>query len=191
MQFFTLSAIAIAIGATAVAPAVGQPVSRSISTYPGPGSAPRLPQGPDHDFAMTAAVFAKFSEVAGLLATVEAQDGRLRELAEHMAKDYRAALGQLRTVAGRADIVLPAAIGPNEIYRIRIAAVRDLKGAAFDRAYRVEQMETLQEAEAMLRSYVASGSNEPLKRWATRTIGLVAQHRRALQQIITSGDGRS
>ena len=191
MRFSTVSVIAIAIGVMIIAPAFGQPSSRSISIYPGPGSASRMQKGPDHDFAMTAAVFAKFSVVAGRLAMMEAQDARLRELAELMAKDYAAALGRLRTVAGNADITLPAAIGPNEIYRTRIAAVRNRKGAAFDRAYCLEQVEALREAEAMLQSYVATGGNGQLRLWATRTISLVQQHERSLQQIMTSGDGSS
>jgi putative membrane protein len=191
MRFFPLLAIAVTIGMMAVAPAFGQPSSRSISTYPAPGNVSRMPQGPDHDFAMAAAVFAKFSEVAGRLAMVEAQDGRLRELAELMAKDYAAALGRLRTVAGTADITLPAAIGPNEMYRTRIAAVRDRKGAAFDRAYCAEQIEALHQAEAMLRSYAATGGNGQLRLWATRTVSLVEKHQRSLKQIMTGGDGSS
>ncbi|SEP40394.1 putative membrane protein [Rhodospirillales bacterium URHD0017] len=191
MRFSTVSAIAIAIGVMPIAPAFGQPSSRTSSIYPGPGNASRMQEGPDHDFAMTAAVFAKFSVVAGRLATMEAQDARLRELAELMAKDYAAALGRLRTAAGNADITLPAAIGPNEIYQTRIAAVRNRKGAAFDRAYCLEQVEALREAEAMLRSYAATGGNGQLRLWATRTISLVQQHERSLQQILTSGDDSS
>ncbi|MBI2742104.1 MAG: DUF4142 domain-containing protein [Rhodospirillales bacterium] len=190
MRFTPLPAIAVAIAVMAVTPAFGQLSSRSLSTYPGPGNATHAPQGPDHDFAMAAAVFAKFSVVSGRLATMEAQDGRLRELAELMAEDYAAALGRLRTVAGTADIALPAAIGPNEMYRTRIAAVRSSKGATFDRAYCLEQTEALREAEAMLQSYAATGANRQLRRWATRTISLVRQHQRSLQQIMT-GDGSS
>jgi putative membrane protein len=189
MRFSALAVIAIAV--MAVAPAFGQPSSRSISIYPGSGNAPRMQQGPDHDFAMAAAVFAKFSVVAGRLATMEAQDSRLREFAELTAKDYAAALGRLQTVAGSADIVLPAAIGPNQVYRTRIAALRNRKGAEFDRAYCMEQIEALREAEAMLRSYATTGGNGQLRLWATRTIGLVQQHQRNLQPIMTNGDGSS
>ncbi len=191
MRFSPLLAIAVTIGMIAVAPAYGQPSSRNISMYPGSGSASRLPQGPDHDFAIEAAVFAKFSVVSGRLAMMEAQDGRLRRLAELMAEDYAAALDRLRTVAGSASIVLPAAIGPNEMYRTKIAAVRKRKGADFDRAYCLQQVEALREAEAMLRSYAATGSDGQLRLWATRTIGLVQQHQRNLQQLMTSGDGSS
>jgi putative membrane protein len=191
MRSSPLLAIAVIIGTMVVAPAFGQPSSRNISMYPGSGNASRLQEGPDHDFAIAAAVFAKFSVVASRLAMMEAQDGRLRHLAELMATDYAAALDRLRAVAGSASITLPAAIGPNDMYRTKIAAVRDRKGAAFDRAYCREQIEALQEAEAMLRSYAATGGDGQLRLWATRTMSLVQQHQRNLQQIMTGGNGSS
>jgi len=186
MWFYTLPAIVAAIGITAVAPAYGQPSSRSISTYPSFGNASRMQERADDDFVGAAAVFAKFSVVASRLAIMEAQDGQLRQLAELMANDYATALDRLRTLAGSASITLPAAIGPNEVYRARIAAVRDRKGAAFDRAYCLEQIDALREATAMLRSYAAVGGNGQLRLWATTTTRLVQQHQRSLQHIMTN-----
>ena len=63
---------------------------------------------------MAAAVSSKFTVIAGRLAMIEARDGRLREIAGLMVKDHTTALTQLRAVAGRASIALPAVIGPDE-----------------------------------------------------------------------------
>ena len=150
-----------------------------------------MQEGPEHDFVIAAAVFAKFSVVAGRLAMMEAQDGQLRQLAERMANVYEAALDRLRTLAGSASIALPAAIGPNEVYRTRLAAVRNRKGVAFDRAYCMEQIEALRDATAMLRSYAATGGNGQLRQWSTETNRMVQQHQRSLQQITTSVGGGS
>ena len=190
MKFSALLLFVIAIGAMALVPAFGQVSSRSLSVRPGSANTSGLHHNSDRDFALAAATFAKFSVIAGRLATMQARDGRLRELADRMAQDQAAALARLRTVAGRASIGLPALIGPNEEYRARIAAVRDREGAAFDHAYCMEQMDALQEAEGLLQSYAALGSNAPLRAWATRTIRLVREQQRNLKEIMSSDGGR-
>jgi putative membrane protein len=114
--------------------------------------------------------------IAGQLAMIEARGSRLREIAGLMVKDHSAALTQLQTVAWGASIALPAAIGPDEVYRAKIASVRDQKGATFDRAYHAEQMHALQDAAVLLQSYAETGSDAALRSWATRTLKMVLQH---------------
>lgn len=96
---------------------------------------PGKKNSPDHDFAMGAATFIKFSVIAGQLAIMETRDSRVKEFAALMVKDHTAALTRLRTIAGHASIALPAMIGPDDVYRAKMATVRSQTGAAFDRAY--------------------------------------------------------
>ena len=187
MRFSALPSLVVAISALAVAPALGQVTSRSVPTHPGASNASGIQHGPNHNFAMAAAVFSKFSVIASQLAIMEARDGRLREFAELMVKDHTAALARLRAIAGSASIALPAVIGPDDVYRAKIAAVRNRAGTAFDRAYCTEQMDALQEAEASLQSYAATGSNGQLRSWATKMIGLVQQQQRHLSEIMSDG----
>jgi putative membrane protein len=187
MKFSKLLPLIVVISAMAVGPAFAQVGSRSISLYPGSGSAAQLQQGPDDRFVMAAAVFSKFTVIASRLAMIEARDSRLREIAGLMVKDYTAALTQLRAVARGASIALPAVIGPDEVYRAKIASVRDQKGATFDRAYHSEQLQTLQEAAALLQSYAETGSNAPLRNWATRSLNRVRHHLELLTAMTTDG----
>lgn len=187
MKFSALPSLVVAISALAVAPALGQVSSRSVSARPGASSASGVQHGPDHDFAMAAAVFNKFSVIAGQLAMMETRDGRLREFAELMVKDHTAALARLRTIAGSANVALPAVIGPDDVYRTKMAAVRNRTGAAFDRAYCTEQMDALQEVEALLQAYAATGSDARFRSWATKMIGLVQQHQKRLSEIMNDG----
>lgn len=187
MKFSALPSLVVAISALAVAPALGQVSSRSVSARPGASSASGVQHGPDHDFAMAAAVFNKFSVIAGQLAMMETRDGRLREFAELMVKDHTAALARLRTIAGSANVALPAVIGPDDVYRAKMAAVRNRTGAAFDRAYCTEQMDALQEVEALLQAYAATGSDARFRSWATKMIGLVQQHQKRLSEIMNDG----
>jgi putative membrane protein len=180
MKFSALPPLVVAIGAMAVAPVLGQVGSRGIPLYPGSGNAARPQDGRDRHFVMAAAVFCKFTVVAGRLAMIEARDGRLREIAALMAKDHTTALAQLRAISLGASIALPAVIGPDEAHRAKIASVRDQEGATFDRAYRAEQMDTLQDAAALLQSYAATGGNGPLRSWAKKTLERVRQHRQLL-----------
>lgn len=190
MKPSALPLLVVAISALAVAPAPGQVSSRSVLPHAGPGDASSKQNGPDHDFAMAVAVFSKFSVIAGQVAMIETRDGRLREFADHMVKDHTAALARLRSIAGRSSIALPAVIGPDDVYRAKIAAVRNRTGAAFDRAYCTQQMDALQDAEALLQSYAKTGGNAKFRSWARKMIGLVQQHQRQLSEIASDG-GRS
>jgi putative membrane protein len=185
MKFGTLPLV-VAIGAMVVAPAFGQTSPRGIPLYPGSGNAARLRQGPEDQFVMAAAMFSKFTVIAGRLAMIEARDRRLREFAALMVKDHTAALTLLRAVARGASIAMPAVIGPDDVYRAKIASVRDQKGTTFDRAYHAEQIQTLQEAAALLRSYAEIGSNARLRRWATASLKRVRHHLQLLTALTTA-----
>lgn len=176
MKIRTWSPLVVAIVAMAAAPVAGQVSSRSISLYPGSSIAARPHHGRDQRFAMTAALFTKFTVVAGRLAMIEAHDRRLREIAGLMVEDHAAALKQLRAMAHGASIALPAVIGPDEAHRAKIASVRDHDGATFDRAYQAEQMQTLEETASLLQSYAETGGNAPLRSWAARTLKRVTRH---------------
>jgi putative membrane protein len=187
MTLSALPSLVVVIGALAVAPALGQVGSRSVLPRAGSAYDSGKQNGPDHDFAMAIAMFNKFSVIAGQLAVMETRDDRLRDFAELMVKDYTAALARLRSIAGRSSVALPVAIGPDDAYRAKIAAVRDRTGAAFDRAYCAQQMAALQDAEALLQSYAKTGDNAQFRSWAKKMIGVVQQHRRQLREI--AGDG--
>lgn len=179
--------ILLLISLLAVTPASGQVSSRTGLPAVGGGHAAFRQYGADHDFAMAAAVFSKFSVIAGQLAMIETRNRELREFAELMVDDHTAALARLRTIAGHASISLPAVIGPDDAYRARIAAVQDRTGSAFDRAYCAQQMDALRDAEVLLQSYVNAGRNAQFRKWGVKMIGLVQQHQRLLNEIMSDG----
>lgn len=175
MKYSTIPLIVVAMGATATGSAFSQASSRGISM----GSATAT--GPEQDFIKAAAVFAKFSVIAGQLAMMEARDSRTREAAGLMVKDYTTALKKLRAIAGHTGVALPAVIGPDEAYRAKIAAVRSEKGAAFDLAYRREQLDALQEAAEIMHAYAKTGSNSQLRTWAAQAFLRAQLHQQHLK----------
>jgi len=179
MKYSTFSLVVVAMGAAATGSAFSQVSSRGISVHPGVGSVTAT--GPEQDFVKAVAVFAKFSVIAGQLAMLEAREPRTRELASLMVKDYTIALKKLRAVAGHTGVALPVVIGPDEAYRAKIAAVRSEKGAAFDLAYRREQLDALQEAAEIMHAYAKTGSDSQLRTWAAQAFQTVQKHQQHLK----------
>jgi putative membrane protein len=145
-----------------------------------PGSA--AAQMSDRDFVTAAAIANKFEAIEGQLALKQASDGKLKEIAQVMIKDHEAALAGLRAAARAAGITLSDDIPPDATHQAKINAIRNRKGADFDQAYRMDLVQSHNEATALLDTYARTGGNAELKAWATKTLGMVHRHQQLLEK---------
>jgi hypothetical protein len=72
--------------------------------------------------------------------------------------------------------VLPQDIALDAMHQAQINAIRNRKGAEFDQAYRMDQVQAHQQTLAILDTYATVGSNPALKAWAAKAVPMVRKH---------------
>lgn len=128
-------------------------------------------------FANTAAASDAYEIASSKLATEKAQAAELKSFAQQMAKDHTASTAKLKSAAG--SIKPDPTMNPEQ--QANIDALEAASGAAFDTAYRTQQLAAHQKALTALQGYAASGDNEALKTFASETAPIVQGHLTMLQ----------
>lgn len=131
------------------------------------------------EFANTAAASDAYEIASSKLASDKAQAAELKSFAQQMVKDHTASTAKLKSAAGS---ITPDAT-MNAEQRANIDALEAASGAAFDTAYRTQQLAAHQKALAALQGYAASGDNAALKSFASETAPVVQGHLTMLQGI--------
>lgn len=129
------------------------------------------------EFANTAAASDAYEIASSKLASDKAQAAELKSFAQQMVKDHTASTAKLKSAAGS---ITPDAT-MNAEQRANIDALEAASGAAFDTAYRTQQLAAHQKALAALQGYAASGDNAALKSFASETAPVVQGHLTMLQ----------
>lgn len=128
-------------------------------------------------FANTAAASDAYEIASSKLATEKAQAAELKSFAQQMVKDHTASTAKLKSAAG--SIKPDPTMNPEQ--QANIDALEAASGAAFDTAYRTQQLAAHQKALTALQGYAASGDNEALKTFASETAPIVQGHLTMLQ----------
>ena len=105
------------------------------------------------------------------------------DFARMMVKDHTVALQELQAAAKAANIVLPPDIALDAMHQAKINAIRNRKGADFDQAYRIDQVQAHQQTIAILDTYATAGGNSALKAWAAKALPMVRKHFDHLQAL--------
>ncbi len=123
-------------------------------------------------FLADAAMTGMFEIRAGLLAVRKADDPAYLDFAELMIGDHTNTREEIdKLAADLGDVRLPHA--PDSAYQARIDQLGSLSGAAFERAYKAEQVRELQHAVALFRQYAKSGDKPDVKSWAAQTLPML------------------
>jgi putative membrane protein len=128
-------------------------------------------------FANTAAASDAYEIASSKLATEKAQAAELKSFAQQMVKDHTASTAKLKSAAG--SIKPDPTMNPEQ--QANIDALEAASGAAFDTAYRTQQLAAHQKALTALQGYAAAGDNEALKTFASETAPIVQGHLTMLQ----------
>jgi putative membrane protein len=126
---------------------------------------------------------------AGRLAGQRAADPVVRRLATEMAADHSRFDSDVRTVAQRLDVPLPAR--PDATQQAELATVARQSGAGFDSAWLRLQIVAHDQALAAGQAELAEGSNAEVKALAQRAVPLLRTHLLAFEQALgaSAADG--
>jgi putative membrane protein len=125
-------------------------------------------------FAEKAATTGLYEVQAARIAEQRSRNPAVDRFAEQMIRDHGKNNAELKTVAARVGVRLPARLDAQHaglIAQLRAANVRD-----FNSTYAGQQVQGHQDAAALLTSYAQHGDNARLKQFARKTLPVVEHH---------------
>lgn len=115
------------------------------------------------------------------LALTNASNAEVKEFAQRMVNDHTKANNELKELAGKMNVTLPAA--PNAKQRATQDKLAKLNGAAFDREYMREQVKAHNETVALFEKEARAGRDSELKAWAEKTLPTLREHQRLANEL--------
>jgi putative membrane protein len=138
---------------------------------------------PDRVFLRAAAAGGLAEVDVGQLAASAGENDLIKSFAQRMVSDHGKANKKLSTLADASQFPLPDK--PDAEQRRKRAELEKMKGAAFDRAYIVGQLQDHQRTAQLLEYEIDSGQNADLKAFAEDTLPVVLEHLQMAQDIAT------
>ncbi len=127
-------------------------------------------------FADAAGASDYYEVEAGKLAQEKATSQALKDFGGMMVTAHTDSTEKLKAAGAKAN----PAITPNPVLtaeqEANLAALRDASGAAFDTAYKTQQVAAHEKALAAIKDYAANGDVPELKAWAGDTAKVVQMH---------------
>jgi putative membrane protein len=143
------------------------------------GNADRMMQ-PDSGF-MTAAAQGGMAEVEmGKLALQRASNQKVKDFGQHMIDDHTAGNENLKRVASKKGVTLPAEINARQ--KATMAKLSRLSGAAFDRAYMADMVADHKEDVAEFQREANEGKDTDVKGFAQETLPTLQSHLRMAEE---------
>ena len=127
-----------------------------------------------------------FEVQAANLALDRATNADVENYAEHMIEDHSVANQQLIDTAITNGFSVPDAL--DEKYQRIYNELAALSGAAFDKRYMTEMVNSHNEAISLFEEATREVNNGPLKRWAQATLPALRTHRDQAVQLKTITD---
>jgi putative membrane protein len=150
---------------------VGNTISNAVSSM--------TTDSPD-DFMKEAAQGGMAEVELGKLAAQKAADPEVKKFGQMMVTDHGKANTELKTLAGKKNITLPADLGSHQSTLDRL---KGLSGADFDKAY-VSAM--LDDHEADVKAFQSQADNSAdadVKAFAAKTVPVLKKHLESIQKI--------
>jgi putative membrane protein len=127
-------------------------------------------------FANTAAASDRFEIESSKLAEASASSAAVKKFAAQMIKAHTESTAKLKsTLSGLSPAITPDdTLTPEQ--QATLDSLKAAKGAAFDTAYALAQVDAHQKTLDALKNYAASGDNEQLKTFANGLVPTVTAH---------------
>jgi putative membrane protein len=143
-------------------------------------------------FVDNAAITDMFEIKAGQLAQQKAPDSAYKDFAQMTIEDHTKTSDELKGMAPKFGIELPQQL--DKTHQAAIDKLNAQSGAAFERAYKIDQVRGHREAIAMFERYARSGDNPDLKKWASQTLPTLHKHLQHAEALpkpapVTTGSG--
>lgn len=146
--------------------------------------------GEDAEFARTAASGGMMEVQLGKLAAEKAGSSEVKEFGKRMQKDHAKANDELKKIAGKKDIKLPAEMEAK--HKSTVNKLSRLKGEEFDREYLETMVDDHKEDIENFQRQADKGKDPDLKKFAQDQLPLLKKHLELAQQTqkqIKSGKG--
>lgn len=134
----------------------------------------------DNDFAVKAANGGMLEMEAARLAREKAQNSEVKAFAAMIMSDHQKANEELKALAGRKNITLPARLGEDE--QKHVDELAKLSGAEFDKKYVELMVEDHEDDVKLFKKAADDADDADLKAFAAKTLPTMQKH---LEQITT------
>jgi putative membrane protein len=138
---------------------------------------------PTPDFIKAAAQTDAFERTEGRLAVQMAASPKVRTFGQEMVDAHTKTTAALKAAIAKAGLPPPAPPTLTAEQNQKVAALKGLHGAAFDKAYMAQQIEAHQTALGVMQAYASGGDNPVIRKAAADTVPIV-QHHLAMAQAI-------
>jgi len=135
----------------------------------------------DSSFVMEAAAGGMMEVQAGQLAQQNAQSQRVKDFGSMMVTDHSKANDELSSYASSHGITLPTSLPADE--QKHIDAMKNMKGAAFDKHYVSMMVEDHQKDVAKFKQESTGANDDQLKTWVSNTLPVLQKHLDSIQAI--------
>jgi putative membrane protein len=126
-------------------------------------------------FATKAAASDLFEITSSKIAQTQAQDAKVKSFASMLVQDHTKSTNELKAIAAANNMTLPPpTLEP--AMQSKVDALKDSKGADFDRLYLSQQIPAHEQALALHKGYAQNGDNTKLKDFASKTSVVVSKH---------------
>lgn len=113
---------------------------------------------------------------AGKLAQEKAHDQKFKDFGKMMVEHHTASTDKLKAAGAKASPAIVPSAALNAEQEANLAALRNADGAAFDAAYKSQQIAAHEKALAGVKDYAATGEVAALKAFATDAEKVVQAH---------------
>jgi putative membrane protein len=134
----------------------------------------------DVRFAKEAAIGGMEEVELGKLATQKGQNDKVKQFGQRMIDDHTKAGDQLKAIASKHNITLPAALDAK--HQATVDKFSKMSGSEFDRAYMKDMVKDHQKDIAEFQKQADNGSNSDLKNFASSTLPTLQEHLRLAQE---------
>lgn len=135
----------------------------------------------DKKFAKDAALGGLTEVELGKLAAQKASNDAVKQFGQRMVDDHSKANDQLKQIASKSNIEVPAALDSK--HQSRIDKLAKLSGPAFDKAYVKDQLKDHERDVDDFKSEAQNGSDPNVKQFAMQTLPTLQEHLNAVKDL--------
>jgi len=163
MKFLSLVILAIAFaGSPAAAQSLSERAASAVGLTPSSQS-----------FVESVAISDMF-EIESSKIAQQSANAKVRQFAEHMIAGHSKTSAELKGIAAKLNIQVPAAM--DRSHQSMVDDLKDEKGSDLDTKYADMQITAHKDAISLFERYASGGENAELKAWASKTLPDLKAH---------------
>ena len=170
------------------AAALGSPLAAVAQTTTQAPAATGEAAGAKHTVSAADTRFVKTASEGGLaevqlsqLALKQSQNDDVRNFAQKMVDDHTKANDQLKEIASKDNLEIPASLDPK--HQARIDKMSKLSGPEFDKAYIKDQLKDHEQDVSEFQKEAQNGTDPNVKQFAASTLPTLQEHLNMVKQL--------